>query len=221
MFGRLPRTRERLKTSAYLQKLEKVEDVLSEQRALAVNRKPVQECLPSGSLVYVRLHDPDRRFKVGKKWTTMTVLRQDGNKVYLSMSGSNIGGHPRIIERHIRECLPVPPRLQVAAKSSTITPTSSKDSRIQMVQSGPLRFGIRMQRKAQLQGTASHSGSSTATASMPPVSPSPSSVTSPNLTPTMTGDAVDEINETTSTTRSGRRTRRPVKYSTYGSFSSY
>ncbi|KAF4702831.1 hypothetical protein FOZ63_009385, partial [Perkinsus olseni] len=85
MFGRLPRTRERLKTSAYLQKLEKVEDVLSEQRALAVNRKPVQECLPSGSLVYVRLHDPDRRFKVGKKWTTMTVLRQDGNKVYLSM----------------------------------------------------------------------------------------------------------------------------------------
>ncbi|KAF4685661.1 hypothetical protein FOZ60_006288 [Perkinsus olseni] len=90
------------------QVLENLQDLLSERRSKAMLKANSPITLTPGTVVFVRNHDLDRKYKVGKRWSLMTVLRQEGVKVYLADYGSS-PSTSRVLERHVRECLPTPP----------------------------------------------------------------------------------------------------------------
>ncbi|KAF4690319.1 hypothetical protein FOZ63_012278 [Perkinsus olseni] len=106
MYGRDPHTRHASTARERLETVEHVENVLNEKRAKSMLLKNETHQFKPDELVFVRSHAADRHYKVGQKWAAMKVLRQGHGKVYLYDFHN---GRHRVIERHARECLPVPP----------------------------------------------------------------------------------------------------------------
>ncbi|KAF4711823.1 hypothetical protein FOZ63_020804 [Perkinsus olseni] len=102
MYGRHPHSRCSQGVQQQAQLFEHVEDALNERRADAMLKKtPVQPLRPGGR-VFVRCRRGDRGYKVGKKWSLMTVLKQDHAKVYLLPTS---GYNEQPVERHeARSC---------------------------------------------------------------------------------------------------------------------
>ncbi|KAF4741578.1 hypothetical protein FOZ62_002401, partial [Perkinsus olseni] len=108
MFGRSPHHDRVQDSRQRAQVHENLQDLLSERRSKAMLKANSPITLTPGTVVFVRNHDLDRKYKVGKRWSLMTVLRQEGVKVYLADYGSS-PSTSRVLERHVRECLPTPP----------------------------------------------------------------------------------------------------------------
>ncbi|EER14603.1 hypothetical protein Pmar_PMAR029587, partial [Perkinsus marinus ATCC 50983] len=169
MYGRSLHLRQAQNSRQRAEVHENIQDLLSERRSGAMLHAKPPVSLAPGTIVFARNHDLDRKYKVGKRWSLMKVLRQEGVKVYLVDYGSS-PPTSRVLERHVRECLPAPPEfldkpsktgLHSVTRSSRNVQLSSKP--FSMPQQGspakfkiPVRYSLRVKGKSADASAASH-----------------------------------------------------------------